>query len=161
MPGILRCALIDLNDEQISAELLEVLATEASMSSNLHRLKVQGRYYFNAPEGSIPSSAGWYIICDGKRRPIYVGKAQNLNKRLNTLDGSRDNFANPKRTKDPVRNFIKVFATSNLIQYLLVITICEDAICLRLGINPPLSRLDRDNIEKVLGLLRDRVVYRE
>jgi hypothetical protein len=95
MPGRLRCDRINLNDQQAVIALLEALAKEASKRSNLHELQVQGRYYFGVSDGVAPASPGWYVICDENRRPLYVAEADNLDKRLNSRDGSRDNFANP------------------------------------------------------------------
>ena len=56
----------------------------------------------------LPGEAGWYIILEGTQ-PLYVGKTGNLDARLNTDNGSRDNFGNNKRQSDSERNFIKKF----------------------------------------------------
>lgn len=53
--------------------------------------------YFKTIDRQPPEEKGWYIILhDGKA--IYVGIADNLNSRLNSDNGSRDNFGNPKRS---------------------------------------------------------------
>ncbi|MEW6375155.1 MAG: GIY-YIG nuclease family protein [Thermodesulfobacteriota bacterium] len=62
-------------------------------------------FYFSTP-ASLPTESGLYIILNGTS-PIYVGKAEDLNKRLNTENGSRDQFANPQRSSDIEGNFIK------------------------------------------------------
>jgi hypothetical protein len=120
-------------------------------------LEVVGRYYFSTPGVELPAIPGWYIICDHEQTPLYVGEATNLQNRLNSNDGSRDNFANPERSQDPARNFIKRFSSSGVLSSLCVIVIRETSICAEMGIAGPLSDIDRGNIEKVLGLFRERV----
>ncbi len=70
----------------------------------------------------------------GLRSPLYAGSAEDLNARLNSKHGSRDNFANPQRTQDPVRNFIKAFRSSGLIPRLRVVLMTESSVCARLGV---------------------------
>jgi hypothetical protein len=158
MPGKLRCDLINFNEPTTVQALIEVLTELASNESNLHRLDVRGTYYFSIPDGPLTSDAGWYIICDEEQRPIYVGTATNLNGRLNTSDGSRDNFANLKRPYDDTRNFIKAFVSSRILRSLFVITIPEPAVCQRISVQTPLSKQDRENIEKVLSIFSTRIV---
>ncbi len=111
-------------------------------------------YYFEVPAGSIPSESGWYIILEGKK-PLYAGKADDLNKRLNTNNGSIDNFANRRRGFDPERNFIKKFIELNIFSNLKVCVIKEKDVCSKLSINPnDLSDLDRGNIEKLINIFR-------
>lgn len=158
MPGILRCDRIDLNQAGVVRHLIAALAAEAKDSASWTDLSVSGRYYFTTTHRSLPPSPGWYVICDEHRRPLYAGSAENLDSRLNSPNGSRDNFANPQRTTDPVRNFIKAFCTSGIIAGLMVLFITEPSVCTRLGVNEPLSALDRGNIEKFLGVFRERVL---
>lgn len=158
MPGKLRYDTIDLNQPVIVQNLLQAVIALTRNSANIHPLNVEGKYYFTIPTGAITSEAGWYIICDEEQHPMYVGTATNLNGRLNTKDGSRDNFANPQRKSDDARNFIKAFASAGVIRTLSVITIPEPELCQQLAIQPPLSKRDRENIEKVLGIFRTTVV---
>lgn len=157
MPGRLRCDTINLNELTTVLRLVEVLTNLARDELNTWRLNIKSKYHFSISNGSITSGAGWYIICDEDRRPIYVGAATNLNSRLNTDSGSRDNFANPKRTSDPVRNFIKAFVLG-MLHSLFVTTISELSVCQQMGIEPPLTKRDRQNIEKVLSIFRVQIV---
>ncbi|MDA2933800.1 GIY-YIG nuclease family protein, partial [Acidobacteria bacterium AH-259-D05] len=134
MPGILRCDRIDLNDPEIVSGLIRALTTNAQSTSSVHRLHVDGAYHFVVSGGPLSSDPGWYVICDEEHRTLYVGATKNLNKRLNTPAGSRDNFANPTREQDPVRNFVKAFASARLLPELYVVTIPERSICSSLGV---------------------------
>ncbi|MCC6190569.1 MAG: hypothetical protein IT318_16190 [Anaerolineales bacterium] len=139
-------------------ELLRVFMGLARDPSNWHELRVRSKYHLTVPSGPISPEAGWYIICDGEQRPLYVGTAANLDARLNTNNGSRDNFANPRRTSDDVRNFLKCFFSNGLINHMRVVIFPEPVLCAALGARPPLSKSDRENVEKVLGIFRVRVV---
>ncbi len=158
VPGTLRCDRINLNEPAIINCLLEVLEAAAGKPSSWSMLEVSGRYYFSTPGRGLPAVGGWYIICDETRRPLYVGTAENLKNRLNSRDGSRDNFANPKRSQDSVRNFVKAFHSTGILPELQVLVVPEQSVCDRLGVPSPLSDLDRGNVEKVLGLFRERIV---
>jgi hypothetical protein len=158
VPGKLRCDDINFNEPKMIQALIDALIDVACNESNVHRLEVRGTYYFSILDGPLASDAGWYLICDENQRPIYVGTATNLNRRLNTKDGSRDNFANPKRVSDDARNFIKAFVSLGVLRSLFVITISEPDVCRRIGVKPPLSKRDRENIEKVLSIFRVRIV---
>ena len=158
MPGRLRCNVVDLNKPATVKALLGALTSLARNKGNIFQFVIQNDYYFSIPAGAITSQAGWYVICDAQGRPIYVGTATNLNSRLNTKDGSLDNFANSQRSSDDARNFIKAFTSSGTISSLSVVVIAEPALCQQLGIQPPLSKLDRGNIEKVLSIFRATVV---
>jgi hypothetical protein len=84
-----------------------------------------------------------------------LGKAYDLNKRLNTNNGSTDNFASRGRGFDPERNFIKKFAELNILSNLRVCVIKEKDVCSELNINPnALTDLDRGNIEKLINIFR-------
>jgi hypothetical protein len=120
---------------------VDALGTEAKNASCWTDLDVRG-YYFSTPRACLPPSPGWYIICDEHRRPLYVGRADNLDRRLNSPNGSLDNFAKRLRASDPVRNFIKAFRSSGIIPGLKVLFITEASICPALGVSPPLSELD-------------------
>ena len=109
MKGELICGAIDLNDAYVVQRLLDAARGVLAASTNWHDLAVRNKYYFSTPDGPLPCVPGWYFICDGAT-PLYVGQAENLNARLNSPDGSRDNFANPVRPSDPARNFVKRYS---------------------------------------------------
>ncbi len=152
--GTLKCGNINFND----AKEIEVLQAKIQLmlgdAKNYYPLEHSKHYYFStcAP---LPTESGWYIILNGIS-PIYVGKAEDLNKRLNTENGSRDQFANPQRASDIERNFIKKFTELGLIRPLRVCIITETG----LGIQP-LTDLDRGNIEKHLNIWRGYFHYRQ
>ena len=155
--GLLVCDKLDLNlieDTETLEHLLKVIAKD---EKNYRKIVVDGKYYFNLPEQDAPESPGWYIIY-ALGTPLYVGEATNLNSRLNSKDGSRDNFANPRRKNDPERNFIKRFYTIGLLTDLKVLLIPEDIICKSLGLQIPLSSIDHANLEKFIGIFRSRLV---
>lgn len=157
MPGRLRFDNLDVTERPRVEQLIKALSAAAQDPQSRHQLTVSKRYYFAVFEGQISSHAGWYVICTDEE-PLYVGTAKNLNSRLNTENGSRDQFANPKRSSDPERNFIKSFVASGVLGSLSVITIKETEICTSLNIKSPLTRRDRHNVEKVLNLFRQRIV---
>lgn len=160
MPGRLRFDNIDVTERATVELLLDTLANLARDPDNRYTLEVRKRYYFAVPDGPITTDAGWYVICGGAN-PLYVGTGENLNARLNSENGSRDQFANPKRKSDPERNFIKAFVDASVLKALIVIVIPEPAICSAVGVTSPLTRLDRHNVEKILNLFRDVIVRGE
>jgi hypothetical protein len=152
--GYLIVNRIDLNDPVIVENLKKVIDKLVQVPYSYYQLRFKPSYYFDVPTGGIPSESGWYIILDGKK-PLYAGKAEDLNKRLNTNNGSIDNFANKGRGFDPERNFIKRFAELNILSNLRVCIIKEKDICLELNIiSDSLSDLDRGNIEKIVNIFR-------
>lgn len=153
MPGILRCNLIKLNEKEI-VEKLKKIIKEIISESNSYQIQVSKKYYFKLDK-DITKNLGWYAILDGNKQPLYVGKADNLNSRLNTQNGSRDNFANPKRKSDPERNFLKKFADLKIFDRLYVVIIDEQDLCNKLGIKFPLYDIDRANVEKFINLFRE------
>ena len=152
--GILRCGTIDFND----AKQIQILQAKIQLiledPKNYYLLEHTKHYYFSTPV-PLPTESGWYIILNGTS-PIYVGKAEDLNKRLNTKNGSRDQFANPQRSSDIERNFIKKYAELGMIRSFRICIIAESS----LGIQP-LTDLDRGNMEKHLNILRCYFHYRE
>lgn len=152
--GILKCGNIDFNDtKQIQALQIKIQRILED-PANYEPLNHTNSYYFSTP---VPLSAesGWYIILNGTL-PIYVGKAEDLNKRLNTENGSRDQFANPQRSSDIERNFIKKYTELGAIQPLRVCIITESSLSI-----PNLTDLDRSNMEKHLNIWRGYFHYRE
>lgn len=156
MPGILRCKRIDLNKKE-TVDVLRNTLKEIITQLELLDLKVSKKYYFKL-NNLITTNPGWYVILDENKNPLYVGKAQNLNSRLNTEDGSRDQFANPQRLSDPERNFIKKFHDVGIFDNLYVCVIDEQVLCQKLGLEFPLHSLDRNNIEKFINIFRDTLL---
>lgn len=145
---------IDFNNSTVVDNLRKVIGKLIQNPSGYCLLRFKPPYYFEVPTGQIPSESGWYIILEGKK-PLYAGKAGDLNRRLNTNNGSRDNFANKGRRFDPERNFIKEFAELNILSNLRVCIIKEKDVCSELNINPNgLTDLDRGNIEKLINIFR-------
>lgn len=150
--GILKCGNIDFNDTNQIQTLQRKIQLILEETKNYYPLIHTKRYYFSTPV-SLPTESGWYIILNGIL-PIYVGKAEDLNKRLNTENGSRDQFANPQRSSDIERNFIKRYNELGLIQPLRVCIITEAS----LGIGT-LTDVDRGNMEKHLNIWRGYFHY--
>jgi hypothetical protein len=157
LPGKLRFDNLDVTNSEVVTKVLDALSDLAADANNVHSLEVSKRYYFITPSGPLVSDAGWYVICHSSQS-IYVGTAENLNARLNSENGSRDQFANPQRTSDPERNFIKSFRTSGILGTLRVVVISEHQLSSKVGVSCPLTKRDRENVEKVLNLFREQVV---
>lgn len=158
MPGMLRCNRIRISDKSVAHRVLNVLCELAREQSAIYRLEVTDTYYFSIPARRPPTKPGWYIICDSSRRPLYVGKASNLNYRLNDQEGTLDNFAARRRTSDPARNFIKALSSAGFLGPLSVIVISEAKFLVCMGRKGALSEIDRGNIEKFLNIFRSSVV---
>ncbi len=145
---------IDLNDPKVMNNLREVIDKLVQIPSCYYPLRFKPSFYFEVPTGRIPQESGWYIILEGKK-PLYAGKTDDLNGRLNTNNGSIDNFAKKERSFDLERNFIKKFAELNILSNLRVCIIKEKDLCLELNISPNvLTDLDRGNIEKLINIFR-------
>lgn len=157
MPGNLRSGSFDLASPRTLGGFLDALTVLIKDPRNNFVLQLRDRYHFRVPGATLPETPGWYIICDPAGMPLYVGTAEDLNARLNTDNGSRDGFANPQRTSDPERNFIKAFLTAGLIESLSVVVIPEEALRQRLSIDVTLSKLDRQNLEKIINIFRARL----
>lgn len=156
--GHLVCELINLNDKAVVGSVLKSAILELKQLSNWHTLQVHATDQFRTPATRPPAAPGWYVIVDLSGKPLYVGEAEDLDQRLNSSTGSLDNFNNSKRKSDPVRNFIKYLVSSGMIEGLKVGTIEELAILTGLGLEGRLSKLDRCNVEKVLGIFRVGIV---
>jgi hypothetical protein len=152
------CNRLDLNDIELVRRLLEAVTVVLSAPAAWHALEVYRECYFRTPDGRLPTDPGWYLICDAAKVPLYVGEAQNLNARLNTTNGSLDQFADSGRTQDPARNFIKALTTVGYIPALRVGVVREPDLLSRAGVQGSLERLDRGNVEKLIGLFRHVVV---
>lgn len=149
---------LQMNDVALVGRLLRAVAAALSEPAAWHPLEVYRECYFRTPDGRLPTDPGWYVICDATQTPLYVGKAENLDTRLNTTSGSLDQFANSRRTQDPTRNFIKALCTQGYISALRVAVIREPDLLRRVGVEGPLEDLDRGNVEKLLGLFRHVVI---
>lgn len=157
--GLLRIGEIDLNNLAITKEIIETISQLIQISSSYYTLRFKSPYYFETPEKQLPAEKGWYIIMDSNN-PLYVGKADNLNLRLNSNSGSIDNFANSKRVFDPERNFVKRLSELGIIRNLKVCIILEKDLCSKLSTNQTnLTELDRGNIEKVINIFRTYFHY--
>ena len=159
--GILKVDNIDFNDKKTIRVVRQTIQDLVSESSSYFTLSFKPEFYFEVPNGTLPSEGGWYIILDSDVGSIYVGRADNLNKRLNTNDGSRDNFANNKtRHSDPERNFIKKLAELGFMSGLGVCIIRENDLCRSLNLGR-LSDVDRGNVEKFINIHRGSLSFRQ
>jgi len=157
--GTLKVGQIDLNDANMVNKIRLAIQKHINNSSAYYSLRFKPRYYFEVLNGPLPSERGWYIILVDET-PIYVGKAEDLNVRLNSNNGSTDNFAKQGRTSDLERNFIKKFAELSIFSGLKVCIIKEKDLCSDLGLDPnSLTELDRGNIEKLVSIFRCCFIY--
>lgn len=145
---------IDLNNPVVVVNLRKAINKLIQIPSCYYPLKFKPTYYFEVPGERLPWESGWYIILEGNE-PLYAGKANNLDNRLNTNNGSTDRFAEKGRKSDVERNFIKKFAELNILSNLRVCIIKEKDVCVELNINTDaLADLDRGNIEKLINIFR-------
>lgn len=152
--GKLKVDRINLNDASVVEKLKNIIDQLVRISLSYYPLRFKPQYYFEISNRQLPSERGWYVVLDG-RKPLYTGKADNLNVRLNTNNGSIDNFANRKRVSDSERNFIKKFDELRIIGNLRICIVREADLCLRLNTNADdLTDLDRGNIEKTINIFR-------
>jgi hypothetical protein len=145
---------IDVNERSVVDTLLSAAKAVLSRAGTWHRLEVRHGRYFATPDGPLPDGPGWYVIGDRTGAARYVGEAGNLNGRLNSNQGSLDNFANSSRASDPVRNFLKVFISNGLLGEPRVGVIQEAEILRAVSVCTALSERDRCNVEKVLDVFR-------
>ena len=157
--GTLKVGALDFNEVQTVEAVRTAIAEIASRAESYRCLRFKSPNYFSAIGSGLPSEPGWYIILNG-RQPLYVGKTDNLDGRLNTDDGSRDQFGDPTRTSDPVRNFIKKFIEIGAVERPRVCIVRRSELAAALGMpESQLSKLDAGNIEKVINLTRDGIEY--
>jgi len=162
--GTLKVGVIDLNNPNVVMNIKNTIDQLVQIRSSYYSLRFNPNYYFEVPNGPLPSDKGWYIILEDReeagKKPLYVGSAKDLNARLNTNNGSLDDFAKKGRLSDAERNFIKKFDQLKIVSNLKVCIITEGNLCLRLGINPNnLTDLDRGNIEKTINIFRGYFKY--
>ena len=157
--GTLKVGALDFNEIATLKTVRAAIVTMARRPDCYHDLRFKRPSYFRVPQSRLPSEAGWYIILDGTQ-PIYVGKSANLNSRLNTDNGSRDNFCNHKRAEDAERNFIKKFIEIGAIQTPRVCIIRRSELASAVGISEAyLTKTDAGNIEKFINLMRNGIAY--
>lgn len=106
--GTLKTGRLDLNDHRDMESCKEALLKIASRQSSYYALRFKPEYYFELPGAKPPRSAGWYVMLEAMTQ-VYVGRSDNLNSRLNSNQGSTDNFAKKLRTSNSERNFVKKF----------------------------------------------------
>ncbi len=158
--GSLVIGKIDLNSSDVATRLKVAVQRVINRPASYHAVRFKPQYYFEVPDG-LPSDRGWYILLL-ERAPIYVGKADNLDSRLNTNNGTIDNFANQRRTSDSQRNFIKKFDELGLCRDLRVCIIREEELVSILSADlRDIDDVDRGNIEKFINILRCTFVYQE
>ena len=158
--GTLVVGKLDLNDSAVVARMKAAIQTLVQDAASYRALRFKPQYYFAVEPSPIPSAPGWYVVLDGKL-PLYVGKADNLNGRLNTNTGSVDSFAERARARDGKRNFIKKLDELGSFSHLRVCLILESQLLLALGMNRlQLNNLDRANVEKLIDILRSHFTYR-
>ena len=153
--GTLKYFNYDLNDPVVVQSLLGILRNYLiSTPTAYYKLTHKPPYYFSINNGPITTHPGWYIILDGKV-PVYVGTAENLDNRLNSDNGSIDNFGLSTRTKDSERNFIKKFSETGVINDLRVVIIPTSALS-----NGTISDNDRKELEKLINIFRCTFQYK-
>jgi len=145
---------VDFNDRLTVEKLRRAITAILLRREQIYNLRFKPGYYFETPNRNPPSVPGWYVILGPQRRPIYVGQAGDLNARLNSNQGTLDNFAKTDRASDDERNFIKKFNEIGVFDELAAVIITESDLCEQLEVSGPLSDLDRNNVEKVLNLFR-------
>ena len=145
----LKCDQIVLNDPAF-VNALDVTLKKIVNQSKLYDLRVENKLYFKLDE-KITTDPGWYLIFSIANR-LYVGKADDLNGRLNTHENSLDNFANPKGPINNRRNFIKKLYDIGYFKEMKVLLIDELTLCTKMKLESPLSDLDRRNVEKFINV---------
>lgn len=155
---LLKCNKVRLNRRKRIQAILVRLRKLAKTRNRYYNLEVKSGVYFSSREQrDIPKGRGWYVILDGTM-PLYVGRSGNLNGRLNSPSGSRDNFLNNKRRSDSTRNFIKRFRTMEVIKDLRAFVVTETNLRKCLG-GRVLEKVDRENIEKLLDIYRSNIPF--
>jgi hypothetical protein len=144
---------LDINDKTIALSLLSSIQNLTSNQSSYSNLIVKNGTCLEVPNMKSNIGSGWYIIIEN-RTPLYVGRSDNLYSRLNTPNGSRDNFNNTQRSGDSIRNFIKKYSDIGVITNLRVFVIQESQLQL-IGLNDT----DRYNIEKFISIFRTKLTF--
>lgn len=149
---------LNINDPNVVSKIVNKITELSRNEQNFHELTISNDVYFFISENQITNNAGWYIIIGDKNYPLYVGRADNLNKRLNTQDGSRDNFLNRSKSHLSKRNFIKKYKEKGIITKLLALVISEENLLSNFEeIILPLTSKDRKNVEKIIDIFRSSI----
>ena len=157
--GTLKVGALDFNKIGTLEAVRTAITEIASRPDSYHDLRFKTPNYFAVTGSRLPGKAGWYIVLDGTQ-PLYVGKTDNLDARLNTDNGSRDNFGNNKRPSDSERNFIKKFIEIGAFVTPRVCIIRKSELAAVIGISERcLNDIDAGNIEKVINLIRNGIAY--
>ena len=158
--GTLKVGALDFNQIGTVEAVRYAVAKIASRPDSYHTLQFTNPYYFEVKGSQLPNEAGWYIILDGTQA-LYVGWAKkSLNARLNTKNGSTDNFGSNERSSDAERNFIKKFIEIGAIKTPRVCTIRSSELAAAVDTSESqLTNTDKGNIEKVINLMRNGIAY--
>jgi hypothetical protein len=143
---------IDFNNSVVVDWCLGVIIDAVRQAGRYRRLVVKHGKYFSTSE-HLPKEPGWYIIVD-RGVPLYVGKAEDLDDRLNSNQGSLDNFAHSKRKSDPQRNFIKKFIDLGKFGSIWACFVTARELADALQAAVPLGELDLCNVEKFIDINR-------
>ncbi len=144
---------INLNDAKVLDRVLSVLRGLAASPEHYRSLRVKNGLYFEATDRTLPSQPGWYVLLVGTI-PVYAGQADNLDYRLNSKNGSLDNFANSTRKWDAERNFVKKLCDIGVFPELRTWFVTAAEFAQEVGVAFPLSELDTNNVEKFIDLHR-------
>lgn len=158
MPPSLVVEKINFNDRQVADRILNFFKTQAARPEAYVELKIKNGLYFQVTDAEVPGEPGWYVVLYDQL-PIYVGKAGDLNNRLNTTNGSLDNFAKSTRTSDPERNFIKKLHDLKFFEELRLWFVKVKDLTNALRIEGRLHEPDLGNVEKFLNLNRGAIPF--
>jgi len=143
---------VDFNNPIVVRQVLDALCAFATEIKCYRHLQVKNGRYFCIQGDDLPTEAGWYIVLE-KQVPVYAGQTDNLNGRLNSNQGSLDNFANPQRKNDPERNSVTKLSEIGIFTQPRVWFVKERLLADQLGIHS-LGKLDKGNVEKFINLKR-------
>ena len=157
--GTLKVDRLDFNEIGMLEAFGTAIEEIAGRPDSYRELRFKPPHYFEVSGSQLPDVPGWYIILDGTQ-PLYVGKTDNLDARLNTDNGSRDDFGNSTRSSDAQRNFIKKFIEIGVFQSPRVCVIRMSDLAAAIGVSERcITKTDVGNIEKVINLIRNGITY--
>jgi len=150
---------IRLDDNVKLLSFLEKVRSLSGDGNHIRELHVKDNYCFSVSNGSIPNGPGWYVIFDKPDQPLYVGQTSDLNMRLNTDDGSRDNIVNLKKNSTPIRNFLKhlkvIGCFNKLSAFFFEVSEVTGYIYDQ---DQSLLKKDREDVEKILSIFRSQLI---
>ena len=157
--GMLKVGALNFNENGDLDDFFVAIKKIASRPESYFPIQFKRSYYFEVPGSRLPREAGWYVILQDTK-PLYVGKADNLDKRLNTNEGSTDDFGKQIRTYDSERNFIKKFIEIGAIGTPRVCIILRSELGSLLGVSDQcFTETDNRNVEKVLNIMRNGIPF--